>query len=75
MSTKDATGVDFSKCVGFKYDPVPVRILFRDDDSDVPQVSWNKREILLFANSVGVEPQELHLLYELRGDTINLLLM
>ena len=21
---KDTTGIDFSKCVGFKYDPVPV---------------------------------------------------
>jgi len=29
-------------------------------------VSWNKREILLFANSVGIQPKELHLLYELR---------
>ena len=29
-------------------------------------MSWNKREILLFANSIGVEPKELHLLYELR---------
>ena len=24
MAAKDSTGVDFSKCIGFKYDPVPV---------------------------------------------------
>jgi peroxisomal enoyl-CoA hydratase 2 len=33
-------------------------------------VSWNKRELLLFANSIGVQPEELQLLYELRNATL-----
>jgi hypothetical protein len=41
---------------------IPCRRLLTSDG----QVSWNKREILLFANSIGVKPNELHLLYELR---------
>ncbi|KAF2170496.1 hypothetical protein M409DRAFT_64215 [Zasmidium cellare ATCC 36951] len=28
-------------------------------------VSWNERDLLLFANSIGCEPSELHFLYEL----------
>jgi hypothetical protein len=27
MATNHSTGVDFSKCVGFKYDPVPVSLI------------------------------------------------
>jgi hypothetical protein len=36
MATKDAAGVDFSKCVGFKYDPVPVPI--PQSSIDVPNL-------------------------------------
>ncbi|GAB7351435.1 hypothetical protein MBLNU459_g2101t1 [Dothideomycetes sp. NU459] len=37
--------------VGFEYPPVPV--------------SWHKRDVLLFANSIGCTVDELHFLYEL----------
>ncbi|KAI1357096.1 Thioesterase/thiol ester dehydrase-isomerase [Xylaria sp. FL0043] len=37
--------------VGFEYPPV--------------EVSWTKRDALLFANSIGCTPDELHFLYEL----------
>ncbi|KKA30456.1 hypothetical protein TD95_000640 [Thielaviopsis punctulata] len=36
--------------VGFQYPPLPV--------------SWNKRDLLLFANSIGCNADELHFLYE-----------
>lgn len=40
--------------VGFEYPPVPV--------------SWTKRDVLLFANSIGCTVDELHFLYELHPD-------
>jgi len=36
---------------GFQYPPIPV--------------SWLKRDLLLFANSIGIKKDELHFLYEL----------
>ena len=41
--------------------------------NSLTQVSWNKRELLLFANSIGVQPNELHFLYELRKSPYPLL--
>ncbi|ORY77804.1 putative peroxisomal dehydratase [Protomyces lactucae-debilis] len=46
--------VDFAKAVGHKFEPVPQ--------------TWTKRDVLLFANSIGVKHDELHLLYELHPD-------
>ncbi|KAF3769240.1 Thioesterase/thiol ester dehydrase-isomerase [Cryphonectria parasitica EP155] len=40
--------------VGFEYPPKPV--------------AWLKRDALLFANSIGCKPDELHFLYELHPD-------
>lgn len=41
--------------VGFEYEPVPV--------------SYNKRDALLFANSIGVKADELHFLYVSNNQT------
>ncbi|KIH90816.1 peroxisomal dehydratase [Sporothrix brasiliensis 5110] len=52
---KNASGrydnVDFSKAVGYKY--------------PVIKCSYNRRDVLLFANAIGVQADELHFLYEL----------
>ena len=42
---------------GFEYPPEPV--------------SWNKREVLLFANSIGATLDELHLLYVCGETTVD----
>ncbi|KAI1415021.1 HotDog domain-containing protein [Hypoxylon sp. FL1857] len=52
---KNASGrydnVDFRKAVGFKYPPI--------------KCSYNRRDVLLFANAIGIQKDELHFLYEL----------
>ncbi|KAL7274504.1 hypothetical protein RUND412_002586 [Rhizina undulata] len=40
-----------ASAVGYEFEPIPV--------------SWLKRDLLLFANSIGVKKDELHFLYEL----------
>ncbi|ETS77953.1 hypothetical protein PFICI_10015 [Pestalotiopsis fici W106-1] len=52
---KNASGrydnVDFSKAAGFRYPPI--------------KCSYNRRDVLLFANAIGAQKDELHFLYEL----------
>ncbi|CAG9948097.1 unnamed protein product [Clonostachys rosea f. rosea IK726] len=52
---KNASGrydnVDFRKAAGFKYPPI--------------KCSYNRRDVLLFANAIGVKQDERHFLYEL----------
>ncbi|KAH7024000.1 HotDog domain-containing protein [Ilyonectria destructans] len=52
---KNASGrydnVDFRKAAGYKYPPL--------------KCSYNRRDVLLFANAIGAKAEELHLLYEL----------
>ncbi|KAJ3526562.1 hypothetical protein NM208_g11130 [Fusarium decemcellulare] len=52
---KNASGrydnVDFRKAAGFKYPPI--------------KCSYNRRDVLLFANAIGVKQHERHFLYEL----------
>ncbi|KAJ4320395.1 hypothetical protein N0V84_005889 [Fusarium piperis] len=52
---KNASGrydnVDFSKAAGFEYPPV--------------KCSYNRRDVLLFANAIGVKQHERHFLFEL----------
>ncbi|CCG81708.1 putative Peroxisomal dehydratase [Taphrina deformans PYCC 5710] len=43
--------IDLTKAVGHASEPIPQ--------------AWTKRDVLLFANSIGVKAEELHLLYEL----------
>ncbi|OIW23754.1 hypothetical protein CONLIGDRAFT_692546 [Coniochaeta ligniaria NRRL 30616] len=43
--------VDFRKAVGYKYPPV--------------KCSYNRRDVLLFANAIGIHADERHFLYEL----------
>ncbi|KAF3026553.1 hypothetical protein E8E14_013945 [Neopestalotiopsis sp. 37M] len=43
--------VDFRKAAGFKYPPI--------------KCSYNRRDVLLFANAIGAQKDELHFLYEL----------
>jgi len=43
--------VDFTKAVGYKYPPI--------------KCSYLRRDVLLFANAIGVQASELHFLYEL----------
>ena len=38
MATNDSTGVDFSKCVGFKYDPVLVALVASSSDVKLGQL-------------------------------------
>ncbi|KAL0940045.1 peroxisomal multifunctional enzyme [Colletotrichum truncatum] len=52
---KNASGrydnVDFRKAAGYQYPPI--------------KCSYNRRDVLLFANAIGVKRDELHFLYEL----------
>ncbi|KAF9874247.1 peroxisomal dehydratase [Colletotrichum karsti] len=52
---KNASGrydnVDFRKAAGYQYPPI--------------KCSYNRRDVLLFANAIGVKKDELHFLYEL----------
>ena len=50
----DMSEVDLSKAAGYKHPSTPQ--------------SWTTRDTLLFANSIGVKVDELHLLYELHPD-------
>ncbi|KAK6218216.1 hypothetical protein LQW54_002970 [Pestalotiopsis sp. IQ-011] len=54
---KNASGrydnVDFRKAAGFKYPPI--------------KCSYNRRDVLLFANAIGAQRDELHFLYELHS--------
>ncbi|KAI1843559.1 hypothetical protein JX266_010192 [Neoarthrinium moseri] len=50
-STGRYENVDFRKAIGFQYPPV--------------KCSYNRRDVLLFANAIGVQRDELHFLYEL----------
>ncbi|KAH8650074.1 HotDog domain-containing protein [Xylariales sp. PMI_506] len=43
--------VDFRKAVGYKYPPI--------------KCSYNRRDVLLFANAIGAQKDEIHFLYEL----------
>ncbi|KAM5351018.1 hypothetical protein ACJ41O_003741 [Fusarium nematophilum] len=52
---KNASGrydnVDFRKAAGYQYPPI--------------KCSYNRRDVLLFANAIGIKKHELHFLYEL----------
>ncbi|KAI2604169.1 HotDog domain-containing protein [Hypoxylon fragiforme] len=52
---KNASGkydnVDFRKATGYQYPPI--------------KCAYNRRDVLLFANAIGVQKDELHFLYEL----------
>lgn len=50
-STKRYKNVDFSKAAGYRYPPI--------------KCSYNRRDVLLFANAIGCKADEIHLLYEL----------